>query len=127
MWSSGVILYIILCGFPPFYDENDDLKKLYVKIKGAQYDMPSPYWDSISDGAKDLVRKLLVADPAKRLTSKETLKHPRLKQASDKALGADQLINMKRFQYIRRLRRGVRCILAVLRLIETLNEEKDKK
>jgi len=127
MWSSGVILYIILCGFPPFYDENDDLKNLYGKIKNAQYEMPSPYWDPISDGAKDLVSKLLVADPAKRLTAKETMKHSWLKQASDKALGADQLLNIKRFQYIRRLRRGVRCILAVLRLIESLNQEKDKK
>ena len=48
MWSAGVILYIILCGFPPFYDENDDLGRLYRKIKRADYDMPSPYWDNIS-------------------------------------------------------------------------------
>jgi len=125
MWSCGVILYIILCGFPPFYDENDDLKKLYAKIKTAQYDMPSPYWDKISNGAKDLVRKLLVVDPAKRYTSKDTLLHPWLKDASDIAIGSEQLLNIKRFQYIRRLRRGVRCILAVLRLIETLHQENE--
>jgi len=120
-------LYIILCGFPPFYDENDDLGKLYKKIKTASYDMPSPYWDGISDGAKDLIRKLLTAEPEKRFTAKKSLQHPWLKQASDKALGNDQLLNIKRFQYIRRLRRGVRCILAVLRLIETLNDQNQRE
>merc|ERR1711879_360478 len=122
MWSIGVILYIILCGFPPFYDENDDLSRLYRKIKRAEYDMPSPYWDNISKHAKDLVRKLLQPDPKRRLTATMTLQHPWCKgQASDKVLGNDQMVNLKRFQYIRRLRRGVRCILAVLRLIEALD------
>jgi len=121
MWSIGVILYIILCGFPPFYDENDDLSRLYRKIKRAEYDMPSPYWDNISKHAKDLVRKLLQPDPKKRLNARMTLQHPWCKgQASNKLLGNEQLMNLKRFQYIRRLRRGVRCILAVLRLIEAL-------
>jgi len=125
MWSIGVILYIILCGFPPFYDENDDLSRLYRKIKRAEYDMPSPYWDNISANAKDLVRKLLQPDPKKRLNAKMTLSHPWCKgSAPDKNLGVDQMMNMKRFQYIRRLRRGVRCILAVLRLIEALTEAK---
>jgi calcium/calmodulin-dependent protein kinase I len=120
MWSAGVILYIILCGFPPFYDENDDLGRLYRKIKRADFDMPSPYWDGISDSAKDLVKRLLQPDPKKRLTAQQTLAHPWLKEASDKELGKEQLFQLRRFQYIRRLRRGVRCILAVLRLIQAL-------
>jgi len=123
MWSIGVILYIILCGFPPFYDENDDLSRLYRKIKRAEYDMPSPYWDNISNNAKDLVRKLLQPDPKKRMTAAMTLQHPWCKGgAADKDLGANMKMNMKRFQYIRKLRRGVRCILAVLRLIEALSK-----
>lgn len=122
MWSAGVILYIILCGFPPFYDENDDLGRLYRKIKRADYDMPSPYWDSISDDAKDLVRKLLKPDPKKRLKAHEALKHPWIENASDKnVISKDRLANLKRFQYIRRLRRGVRAIVAVLRLIDALS------
>jgi serine/threonine protein kinase len=126
MWSIGVILYIILCGFPPFYDENDDLGRLYRKIKRAEYDMPSPYWDSISKGAKDLVRKLLQPDPKKRLTSKNTLEHPWCKgKQSTASLGDNHAFHLKRFQYIRRLRRGVRCILAVLRLIEALQQKKE--
>jgi len=74
MWSVGVILYIMLCGFPPFYNKN--VAALCKLVKRAQYDMPSPFWDGISKNAKDLVRKLLQRDPKKRLTAKMTLKHP---------------------------------------------------
>ena len=49
MWSSGVILYVLLCGFPPFYDEEDNLGKLYRQIKEAKYEFPSPYWDDVGD------------------------------------------------------------------------------
>jgi len=73
-WSIGVILYVLLCGFPPFYEETN--KKLFEKIKSGKYDFPSPYWDDISDMAKDLIRKLLVVDPSKRLTADEILEHP---------------------------------------------------
>jgi len=121
MWSAGVILYIILCGFPPFFDENDDVAKMYRKIKKGEYDMPSPYWDGVSSEAKDLVKKLLVPDIPKRLTSSATLQHPWLQgKASDKKMNPEQVMQLKRFQYVRKLRRGVRCILAVLRLIEAL-------
>ena len=50
-----------LCGFPPFYDENT--QKLFELIKNCTYEFPSPYFDDISDSAKDLVRSLLVKDP----------------------------------------------------------------
>jgi calcium/calmodulin-dependent protein kinase I len=121
MWSAGVILYIILCGFPPFYDENDDMGRLYRKIKRADYDMPSPYWDNISDLAKDLIRKLLNPDPKKRLTAQQTLRHKWVGGASDKQIGNMQTFHLKRFQYIKKLRRGVRCVLAVLRLAHALS------
>lgn len=73
-WSLGVILYVMLCGFPPFYD--DDNNKLFSLIKNSKYEFPSPYWDDISDSAKDLISKLLVVDSSKRLTTEEILKHP---------------------------------------------------
>ena len=77
-WSLGVILYVMLCGFPPFYA--DDNNTLFNLIKGSSYDFPSPYWDSVSDKAKDLIRKLLIVDPKKRLSCEEILKHPWLTQ-----------------------------------------------
>ena len=58
VWSIGVVLYIMLCGFPPFYSENTIA--LFRQIRRGDYSFPSPYWDSISDYAKDLVRRMLV-------------------------------------------------------------------
>jgi len=73
MWSVGVIVYILLCGFPPFYGEND--AQMFRKIRAAQYKFLSPYWDSISAEAKDFVSKLLVVDPQARMTAKAALQH----------------------------------------------------
>ena len=70
----------MLCGFPPFYA--DDNNTLFNLIKGSQYEFPSPYWDSVSDKAKDLIRKLLIVDPKKRLSCDEILKHPWLTQTT---------------------------------------------
>jgi len=74
MWSCGVILYVLLCGFPPFYSNND--ADLYTQIQSGIYSFPSPYWDNISPIAKDLIQRLLVVDPSKRLTSVQFLLHP---------------------------------------------------
>jgi len=74
MWSIGVITYILLCGFPPFY--NEKLQLLFEQIMRADYDFPEDYWSDISADAKDFIRKLLVVDPKKRMTGKEALKHP---------------------------------------------------
>jgi len=73
MWSIGVITYILLCGFPPFY--NDSLPELFEQIMKADYDFPEEYWKDISEDAKDFIRKLLVVNPAKRLTGKQALSH----------------------------------------------------
>jgi len=74
LWSIGVITYILLCGFPPFY--NDNIAELFEQIMKAEYDFPKEYWHSISKEAKDFVSKLLVADPHERMTSNEALEHP---------------------------------------------------
>lgn len=74
MWSVGVIIYILLSGYPPFYDESPP--KIFKKITEAKYDFDDPVWDDISDLAKDLIRKLLVKDPTERLSAKKCLKHP---------------------------------------------------
>jgi len=73
MWSSGVILYVLLSGYPPFYSE--DLNDLLHLIMEGDYFFHSPYWDDISLEAKDLIKNLLVLDPRKRLTATEVLQH----------------------------------------------------
>ncbi|CAD8087970.1 unnamed protein product [Paramecium sonneborni] len=83
-WSVGVILYIMLCGFPPFYDEDND--KLFKIIKTGQFSFPSPYWDSISNEAKDLIKGLLTVDPTKRYGTEKILKHPWLVNNTAKSI-----------------------------------------
>jgi len=73
-WSIGVIIYVMLCGFPPFFEDSNE--KLFDAIKKGEYEFPSPQWDQISDYAKDLIKKLLVVDPYKRLDADGILKHP---------------------------------------------------
>lgn len=75
MWSAGVIMYILLCGYPPFYSEHDD-KELFESIMRAQYVFHTPYWDHVSDEAKGLIRALLVANPEQRLTAEQALASP---------------------------------------------------
>ena len=70
MWSAGVVLYVMLCAFPPDFDDSG------ADGAGAVPEFPSPYWDHVSGAAKDLIRQLLVIDPARRLSAAGALKHP---------------------------------------------------
>ncbi|NXF86900.1 KCC1G kinase, partial [Eubucco bourcierii] len=73
-WSIGVITYILLCGYPPFYEETES--KLFEKIKEGYYEFESPFWDDISESAKDFIRHLLEKNPTARFTCEEALRHP---------------------------------------------------
>ncbi|XP_072154320.1 calcium/calmodulin-dependent protein kinase type II alpha chain isoform X10 [Bemisia tabaci] len=74
IWACGVILYILLVGYPPFWDE--DQHRLYSQIKNGAYDYPSPEWDTVTPEAKNLINQMLTVNPAKRITALEALKHP---------------------------------------------------
>jgi len=74
VWSIGVISYILLCGYPPFYDESD--ANLFAQILKGEFEFDSPYWDDISDSAKDFIRRLMCVDVNKRYTCREALQHP---------------------------------------------------
>ncbi|XP_044736607.1 calcium/calmodulin-dependent protein kinase type II alpha chain isoform X10 [Chrysoperla carnea] len=74
IWACGVILYILLVGYPPFWDE--DQHRLYSQIKAGAYDYPSPEWDTVTPEAKNLINQMLTVNPGKRITAAEALKHP---------------------------------------------------
>lgn len=74
MWSVGVITYIMLGGYPPFYDDNQ--KMLFRKIKAGAYEFHADYWKHVSAEAKDLIKNMLVVKPANRFTVEDALNHP---------------------------------------------------
>ncbi|XP_023116689.1 calcium/calmodulin-dependent protein kinase IGb isoform X2 [Amphiprion ocellaris] len=73
-WSIGVITYILLCGYPPFYEESET--RLFSKIIKAQYEFDSPFWDDISESAKDFIRNMMQKNPNMRYTTDQALRHP---------------------------------------------------
>ncbi|KAL0438374.1 UNVERIFIED_CONTAM: Calcium-dependent protein kinase [Sesamum latifolium] len=97
VWSAGVILYILLSGFPPFWAETE--KGIFEEILKGHVDLQSAPWPSISAGAKDLITKMLTVDPRKNYCA-EALEHPWLKEdgdASDRPIDSAVLIRMKQF------------------------------
>ena len=118
MWSTGVILYILLCGFPPFYEE--ELPALFDQILHARYDFPSPWWDSISKEAKSLVQALLTLDPKKRMTADEVLKQPWVTgAASDAPLDSVQK-SLRKYNATRKLKKAALGIMAQQRMTKAL-------
>lgn len=73
VWSIGVIAYILLCGYPPFYGDSDN--EIFESVRVGRYEFPSPEWDDISDDAKDFIKCLLKLNPAERLTASQAMKH----------------------------------------------------
>lgn len=72
-WAMGVVIYIMLCGFPPFDGETDT--DVLCNIMNVAYEFPSPEWDEVSEPAKDFVRRLMT-ESDKRMSSAEALEHP---------------------------------------------------
>lgn len=86
MWALGCVLYTLLCGFPPFYDES--ITVLTEKVARGQYTFLSPWWDDISKPAQDLVSHLLTVDPGKRYTIEQFMNHPWIKNTKEPTTAA---------------------------------------
>lgn len=86
MWALGCVLYTLLCGFPPFYDES--IQVLTEKVARGQYTFLSPWWDDISKSAQDLVSHLLTVDPDKRYDIKQFLDHPWIRESMEETSAA---------------------------------------
>ena len=110
-----------LCGFPPFYEENNT--ELFNKIKECQYDFPSPYWDDISDMAKDLIRSLLVGDPSKRLDADQLMAHPWVQgDATPRTELPNVTEKIKEFNAKRRFKRAGYLVMAAKRFQNILKK-----
>ncbi|KAK9039942.1 hypothetical protein V6N11_015124 [Hibiscus sabdariffa] len=119
IWSAGVILYILLSGFPPFNGESE--QSIFDSILGGHIDFLSDPWHSISDSAKDLVRKMLREDPMERLSAFEVLNHPWMREdgdASDKLLDVAILTRMRQFKAMNKFKKVALKVIA-----ENLSEE----
>ncbi|PNF15502.1 hypothetical protein B7P43_G17005 [Cryptotermes secundus] len=75
VWAAGVILYILLCGFPPFVSTNSDQEELFDHILTGHYEFSSPYWDKVSLSAKDLIAHMLQVQPELRFSAEDVLDH----------------------------------------------------
>jgi calcium/calmodulin-dependent protein kinase I len=111
MWSVGVIVFILLGGYPPFYDTVQ--KELFRKIKAGDYHFHEQFWMGVSDDAKDLIKRFLVVNPDDRLTAADALEHPWLMKADTDLAGNslnDQLMQLRKFNAKRKFRTAVKAV-----------------
>ncbi|XP_072971460.1 calcium-dependent protein kinase 27-like [Typha angustifolia] len=119
VWSAGVIVYILLCGVPPFWAETE--QGIFQQVLHGTLDLETDPWPSISESAKDLVRGMLVREPRKRLTAHEVLCHPWLQNggmAPDKPLDSAVLSRLKQFSAMNKLKKMALRVIA-----ENLSDE----
>eukprot|EP00808_Paulinella_micropora_P028921 g49349.t1 len=121
VWSLGVIMYILLCGFPPFFHPKTE--KLYKLIKSGRFDFPAEYFSMVTQNAKNLICKCLVVDPQKRITAEEILSDPWIVgKAATRDLGATVIENIRVLQCKQRLRRTVQAIIALIKFKHALDD-----
>ncbi|KAK1373320.1 Calcium-dependent protein kinase [Heracleum sosnowskyi] len=126
VWSAGVILYILLCGVPPFWAESEQGVALAI-LRGA-LDFKREPWPQISENAKSLVRKMLEPDPKKRLTAKEVLDHPWLqnaKKVSNVSLGDIVRTRLEQFSLMNRFKKKALQVIAEHLSIEEVEVMRD--
>ncbi|XP_010555837.1 PREDICTED: calcium-dependent protein kinase 20-like [Tarenaya hassleriana] len=119
VWSAGVIVYILLSGVPPFWDETE--QGIFEQVLKGELDFISEPWPNVSESAKDLVRRMLIRDPKKRMTAHEVLCHPWIREdgvAPDKPLDSAVLSRLNQFSAMNKLKK-----IAIKVIAESLSEE----
>jgi len=117
MWSIGVILYILLGGYPPFIE--NDQRKLFRKIRKGDYEFHDEYWNPVSTEAKNLIASLLTVKPSRRLSAHEALQNPWIMEDEEalaqKDLGTN-LTEFKKFNAKRKFKAAVKSVMAVQKM-----------
>jgi serine/threonine protein kinase len=117
VWSMGVICYVLLAGYPPFYDE--DQKRLFKKIKEGRYHFHEDYWSNTSPEAIHMIQQMLCVDQTKRWTSEQLLEHPWMKMGDETLQQKDlqgSIAVLRKFNARRRLRAAADAIILANRM-----------
>ncbi|XP_067008187.2 calcium/calmodulin-dependent protein kinase type IV [Anabrus simplex] len=124
LWSLGVIIYIMLCGFEPFWDDTGEMA-MFQRITECELNFPSPWWDEISDSAKDLITKFLQLEPSKRPTASEALDHPWVRGETTRWHHMDSTIErLREFNARRKFRAATHAVLATHRAMYLISPER---
>jgi calcium-dependent protein kinase len=114
LWSAGCILYILLCGYPPFYGDDD--QEILQMVQKGRFDFDGEEWDSISKEAKNLIKQL-ICKPEKRLTAEEALEHKwfkqTLKETKKLVMNDDKLKTFKNFAKTSKLQQAALTAISV--------------
>jgi serine/threonine protein kinase len=114
VWSFGVVMYILLGGYPPFHDE--DKVRLNRTICAGVFEFHAEYWGAVSEDAKDLIRGMLTVDPKKRLTIDQCLQHPWITKDPDtltKHNLESSKLALRKYQALKKMKAGVKAVMAV--------------
>jgi len=117
IWSIGVLTYILLGGYPPFYD--DDQQQLYRKIKAGQFEFHAEYWENISSEAQDMIKRMLTVNPLDRISAKAALGHPWLTVDGKGLAGHSLAKNLREFTKYnarRKFKSAAKALIAARRL-----------
>ena len=125
VWSAGINMYILLCGYPPFSGSDDD--QILKKISVGRFFFPSPEWDDISSEAKDLITKMLNPDPSVRISAKDALHHRWLYNASQSIINASTaqgiLKNLQSFRSEQKLQKATYSFISSQLATKTEREQ----
>lgn len=128
VWSIGVICYILLAGYPPFYD--DDSKKLFKKIKEGRYYFHDEHWGNASPESMDIIRKMLTVSQTERWSAQQLLSHPWITKGDSELAAIDRssaIVNYKKFNARRRLRAAADAIIVTNRIKKMIDSVKARK
>ena len=130
IWACGVIFYILLCGYPPFNGDNDE--EIYEAVLQGEFEFPMEEWDSVSDDAKNLIKKMLTKNPKKRISALDSLqdiwfKKNEGKSDTDKKLAKNVLSNMKKFKKNRKLEKATIAFIINQLILKDERSELEKQ